>query len=255
MSAVSSLISRRFSSRGDDVAFEISLKALTGCMTGAGVLVVALHWLVHALNDRELLASSKSSINSIKHSNNSNRSKSSSSANGTDSIRGVIKPKKQQQQQMKQRQRQRPSLVESLRVLSSSRYLRNVATMVVSYGLTMEFTEIMWKAAVKKAFPIKTDYLRFMGRYSTYVGTAAFVMMFVGSNIVTYLGWRAGALLTPLVMAALAAPFFGCIISGGVSSGAPARALLLAVYVGLVQNVLSKATKYAVFDPTKVKKL
>ena len=27
--------------------------------------------------------------------------------------------------------------------------------------------------------------------------------------------------------------------------------LLVAVYVGLVQNVLSKATKYAIFDPTK----
>lgn len=28
-------------------------------------------------------------------------------------------------------------------------------------------------------------------------------------------------------------------------------ALLTAVYVGMVQNILSKATKYAVFDPTK----
>lgn len=27
--------------------------------------------------------------------------------------------------------------------------------------------------------------------------------------------------------------------------------LLVAVYIGLVQNVLSKATKYAIFDPTK----
>jgi ATP/ADP translocase len=26
----------------------------------------------------------------------------------------------------------------------------NVAMMVVSYGLTMEFTEIMWKSTVKK---------------------------------------------------------------------------------------------------------
>ncbi len=29
------------------------------------------------------------------------------------------------------------------------------------------------------------------------------------------------------------------------------KTLMLAVWVGMVQNVLSKATKYALFDPTK----
>lgn len=29
------------------------------------------------------------------------------------------------------------------------------------------------------------------------------------------------------------------------------KALMMAVWVGMVQNVLSKATKYALFDPTK----
>jgi ATP/ADP translocase len=29
------------------------------------------------------------------------------------------------------------------------------------------------------------------------------------------------------------------------------KALATAVYIGMVQNILSKATKYAVFDPTK----
>lgn len=29
------------------------------------------------------------------------------------------------------------------------------------------------------------------------------------------------------------------------------RTLMMAVWVGMVQNVLSKATKYALFDPTK----
>eukprot|EP00599_Poterioochromonas_sp_BG-1_P014996 CAMPEP_0173161750 /NCGR_PEP_ID=MMETSP1105-20130129/18810_1 /TAXON_ID=2985 /ORGANISM="Ochromonas sp., Strain BG-1" /LENGTH=222 /DNA_ID=CAMNT_0014081273 /DNA_START=89 /DNA_END=757 /DNA_ORIENTATION=- len=117
--------------------------------------------------------------------------------------------------------------------------------MVLSYGLTIEFTEIIWKAAVKAAFPVKTS---FMGRYSTLVGSAAFVMMFVGARVVKLLGWKAGALMTPLMMGLFAAPFFGCLIVKGTSSP---TALLAAVYIGLVANVLSKATKYAVFDPTK----
>jgi ATP/ADP translocase len=35
----------------------------------------------------------------------------------------------------------------------------------------MEFTEIVWKATVKLAFPSKQDYMQFMGNYSTVVRT------------------------------------------------------------------------------------
>ena len=39
---------------------------------------------------------------------------------------------------------------------------RDVAVMVLSYGLTIEFTEIIWKATVKRAFPTKSGYMQFM---------------------------------------------------------------------------------------------
>jgi AAA family ATP:ADP antiporter len=84
---------------------------------------------------------------------------------------------------------------------------------------------------------VKTDYLNFMGRYSTLVGTSSFIMMFVGAKVVDSLGWRAGALMTPGMMGLLALPFFACITFGGTASKS---ALMIAVYVGLVQNVLSK---------------
>ena len=54
--------------------------------------------------------------------------------------------------------------------------------------------------------------------------------------------------MTPGMMGLLALPFFACITFGGTKSH---KALMIAVYVGLVQNVFSKATKYAIFDPTK----
>jgi len=200
----------------DDVAFEASLKILTVLMTAAGGLVAGLHYLIHKQNDFEKVRGA--------------------AASGAVSV--SVAPKKK---------KAKLSFGESMRVLSADRYLRNIATMVLSYGLTMEFTEIIWKATVKKAFPVKTDYLGFMGRYSTMVGCASFVMMFVGSRIVS-LGWRVGALMTPGMMAALAAPFFGFITFGGLKSP---QMLLIAVYIGLVQNVFSKATKYAIFDPTK----
>eukprot|EP01035_Chromulina_nebulosa_P026548 gene26548-34766_t len=81
--------------------------------------------------------------------------------------------------------------------------------MVLSYGLTIEFTEIIWKATVKRAFPTKR------------------------SRIVSSLGWKAGAMMTPVMMGLLAFPFFGAVIFGGLDSQ---KALLVAVYVGFLQN-------------------
>lgn len=67
--------------------------------------------------------------------------------------------------------------------MSSDKYLRNIAVMVLAYGFTMEFTEIIWKATVKSAFPVKSDYLAFLGRYSTYVGISSFFCTFVGAKV------------------------------------------------------------------------
>jgi ATP/ADP translocase len=47
------------------------------------------------------------------------------------------------------------------------------------------------------AYPLKTDYMAFMGRYSSLVGAVAFGMMFVGAQVNQLLGWRSAALTTP----------------------------------------------------------
>jgi ATP/ADP translocase len=47
------------------------------------------------------------------------------------------------------------------------------------------------------AYPLKTDYLAFMGSYSSLVGVVAFAMMFVGAQVNQLLGWRMAALTTP----------------------------------------------------------
>ncbi len=47
------------------------------------------------------------------------------------------------------------------------------------------------------AYPLKNDYLAFMGRYSSLVGATAFLMMFAGAQLNQLLGWRKAALATP----------------------------------------------------------
>lgn len=218
-SFVSDFVARR--SLSDEDAFQTSLKILSLLMLGAGSIIAILHKNIRAIHAEEKL---------LMQQNNKE-------------LRIVPKENVAAPQKHK-----KPTFQESVKILAGSEYLRNIAVMVLSYGLTIEFTEIIWKSAVKMAIPDKTEYINFMGRCSSLVGVAAFVMMFVGTSIVQAAGWKAGALITPVMMGALAAPFFGILLTKSYSSK---KALLLAVYVGLMQNVLSKATKYAIFDPTK----
>lgn len=118
--------------------------------------------------------------------------------------------------------------------------------LVLGYGLSINFTEIMWKSLVKKQYPNPLDYQRFMGNFSTAVGVATCIVIFFGVHVIRILGWKVGAVATPSIMAVLAAPFFACILMG---LDSPAR-LKTAVVIGTIQSLLSKTSKYALFDPT-----
>ena len=123
----------------------------------------------------------------------------------------------------------------------------------LSFSLLPSLPQVMWKSQVKLLYQDKRKYQQFMGNYSTMMGATTFVVIFFGSQIVKTFGMKVGALTTPIMLGLLAAPFFGYIIFGGISSKGVSspKALQTAVWVGLVQNILSKSIKYALFDPTK----
>jgi len=136
---------------------------------------------------------------------------------------------------------------ESFAFLSQSPYLGCLAVLVVSYGLAINFSDILFKSVLKVQYPDKLEYQRFMGNFTSIVGVATFLIIFIGSNVVKHLGWKVGALVTPLVMACIGIPFFSTIILGdrGSKSG-----VAFAVFLGAIQTLLSKATKFSFFDPT-----
>ena len=104
----------------------------------------------------------------------------------------------------------------------------------------------MWKSIIKRQYPNPLDYQRFMGNFSSVVGLSTCIVIFVGVHAIRILGWRIGALATPAVMGFLAFPFFSSILVGLDST----RQLRTAVVFGTIQTLLSKTTKYALFDPT-----
>lgn len=196
MTITSKMISRIY--KNDETAFEISLKILTVMMLLAGGVVTGLHYYIHYLTDIEksdervrLLSTEKGreylrakdekmekernrvklqkriEIDSRNNNKKNSTNNTNSNSNKNDSNNGNKNDSKESNIEIKH---SKPSFYESLKVLSNDQYLINIAIMVLAYGLTMEFTEIIWKSSVKNLFPIKSDYLKFNGEYSTYIG-------------------------------------------------------------------------------------
>ena len=95
-----------------------------------------------------------------------------------------------------------------------------------------------------------------MGTYSTFLAwTTMLMMLFFTNNIIRTFGWGVAAAVTPITMLVTGAGFFGILIAkdhlGTLFSMMGTTPLMAAVFFGTCQNVISKAAKYSLFDPTK----
>ncbi|KAJ4744844.1 hypothetical protein LUZ62_019021 [Rhynchospora pubera] len=155
----------------------------------------------------------------------------------------------------KKKKKPKQGVKESLRLLLSSKYLRDLATLVVSYGISINLVEVTWKSKLKAQFPSPNAYASFMGDFSTATGLTTLIMMLVGRQVLLKFGWGTAALVTPTVLLVTGVGFFYLVLFGQtltpLLSHFGMTPLLAAVYVGAVQNIFSKSAKYSLFDPCK----
>lgn len=94
-----------------------------------------------------------------------------------------------------------------------------------------------------------------MGNFSSAMGTVTLFMMLIGRAIFQRFGWRTAAMVTPSMIGFTGLAFFALnMLSGSLGPVAAmfgTTPLMLAVFVGAIQNILSKSTKYSLFDPCK----
>jgi len=164
-------------------------------------------------------------------------------------------PQLYQPGQGKKKEKAKLSVVESFRYILKNPYLGLIAILVLSYGVAINLVEGVWKGQIKIAFPDMNDYNMFMGQFSTWTGAITILLMVVGNNILRKLSWTKAAIITPIMVLATSAVFFFFVWNGTKSTPfAPmmgTTVVLVAVLVGQIQNVLSKGTKYSLFDSTK----
>ena len=158
-------------------------------------------------------------------------------------------------QKSPKKKKEKMGFTDSLKFLVSSKYLAMIALLVLCYGISINLIELLWKEQVKTQYPNPNDYKNFMDNLA--IGTGIFTMLVIllSKGVVSKTGWFKGAIVTPLMILITGMLFFSFIFLSDyldpVTSALGVSALMMAVWLGLIQNILSKGVKYGLFDPTK----
>lgn len=149
------------------------------------------------------------------------------------------------------------SMRENFSYLFKSDYLISIALIVVAYNLVINLVEVLWKHQVRALYPSPQDYNLYMSQVTTIIGViATFTAVLVSGNSIRKFGWTFTAMLTPVVLLVTSVGFFGYFffqdqlfdftwVILGVSP------LAVTVFFGSLQNIMSRAAKYTVFDATQ----
>ncbi len=148
------------------------------------------------------------------------------------------------------------TLKESWKMVTESRYIRLVAILLICYGFAINLVEGPWKSEAAKIYQTPTEFAAFIGNYLSYTGILTISFVLLGSNIVRKLGWMAAALITPIMVLVTGLAFFMItnfdpIAMMMMASFTFTNPVMLAIIIGAIQNVLSKSSKYTLFDSTK----
>lgn len=162
-----------------------------------------------------------------------------------DAINGVKAGKK----------KSKPGLAESLKYVLTSRYIGLIASLVICYGISINLVEGVWKKSLNLYYSDPQDISAYMGAVQRYTAIVTAFAMIAGSYILQMFSWRFAAILTPIMILVTGFGFFAFISFRGqfetLLALTAAKILYSAVFFGALQNVLSKSTKYSLFDATK----
>lgn len=141
--------------------------------------------------------------------------------------------------------------------LAKSKYLICIAIIVVTYNIAINLTEVVWKDQVKQLYPNPNDFNGYMGKVLTGIGIIATVTsVFISGNALRKLSWTASAMISPLILLFTGVGFFSFLLFKDLGLGTVAALLgstplAISVFFGSLQNCLSRASKYTLFDATK----
>lgn len=146
------------------------------------------------------------------------------------------------------------SFAEGLAVLKNSPKIRNLALLVMSYGVGHRLFEFAWKGQLRQLYPTVQGYQSVLADVATYTGMLTLGSMVVSRLVFQYAGWGVAAAVTPAVMGLAGVVFFGATLASQLPALTPEMAATIAgvgATAGVVTQVFARAAKYSLFDPAK----
>lgn len=148
------------------------------------------------------------------------------------------------------------SMRENFALLGKSKYLLYVAIIVLSYNIVINLVEVIWKDQVRALYPNPNDFNGYMSQITTITGIISFfTSLLISGQLIRRFGWTLAGLITPIILLVTCVGFFffffgsdalvGTLVMFGTSP------LALVVFFGSMQNCLSRASKFTLFDATK----
>lgn len=148
-------------------------------------------------------------------------------------------------------------LMENFSYLAKSKYLMNIAVIVVMYNICINLVEVVWKNQVKGVYPDPASFNAYIGQVQTATGIfATLIAIFVSGNVIRKFSWSFSAMITPMVILVTGVGFFSFILFqdmglGVIASFLGTTPIMVSVFFGSMQNCLARASKYTLFDSTK----
>ncbi len=155
----------------------------------------------------------------------------------------------------KQEKSRAPKLgvVDSFRYIAKSRYLWLMLICSAAFGLSINLVEAVWKAKVAELYSTVNAFAEFSSFYILWTGVTIMVMTIIGNHIMRNHSWFVAAVITPVMIVITGTLFFALVVFDQQALSWFDGALLmtplaLAISIGTIQNILSKGTKYSIWD-------
>ncbi|MBS0585895.1 MAG: NTP/NDP exchange transporter [Verrucomicrobia bacterium] len=142
--------------------------------------------------------------------------------------------------------------------LAKSKYLLSIAVIVLTFNISLNMIEIVWKDQLHQLCPYAADYNIYMGKVLIYIGIVSTLFsVFLCGQVVRRFGWTVSAYITPVILLVTGIFFFFFVLFkdlsfvGKISAFFGVTPLFLSTLFGSMQNCFSRASKFSFFDVTK----
>jgi len=143
------------------------------------------------------------------------------------------------------------SMRQNFAYLAKSKYLICIAAIVLMYNVAINLVEVVWKNQIKTIYPDPSDYQAYMGHVTTWIGVVATLCaIFITGNVIRRFSWTTSAMIPPAIMLLTGIGFFAFVLFQG-NDIAGISPMAFALFLGSLQNIFTRASKFTFFDATK----